>query len=209
MPDQRPRQLSALPARGGRDRRPSRRRAGGPRSDPALAAPSAAILALVGLAFAASVAFVVARGGSELTPRPRPSSAVGAGRRRGRAGRAEPPTPRPTRRRAPTPDADTDAQRRPRRRRRHRHRLPTPAPDAEPTPEPTAKPTPGADVGSLRAAEPCPGTPAAGSTRPSGDNLFSIANYFGVPLATVYGRNPWAENGLRAGRELRLPPPTR
>jgi hypothetical protein len=43
-----------------------------------------------------------------------------------------------------------------------------------------------------------------------GDNLFSIANYFGVPLRRVYAMNPWLENsGLRAGQELRLPPPTR
>ena len=43
----------------------------------------------------------------------------------------------------------------------------------------------------------------------SGDNLFSIANYFGVPLSTVKAMNPWTKNGLKAGRELRIPPPTR
>jgi LysM repeat protein len=43
-----------------------------------------------------------------------------------------------------------------------------------------------------------------------GDNLFSIANYFGVPLASIYARNPWLRGtGLRAGQQLRLPPPTR
>ena len=44
----------------------------------------------------------------------------------------------------------------------------------------------------------------------SGDNLFSIANYFGVSLDSIYDRNPWVrQSGLRAGQELRLPPPTR
>jgi LysM repeat protein len=44
----------------------------------------------------------------------------------------------------------------------------------------------------------------------AGDNLFSIANYFGVSLDSIYDRNPWARTqGLRAGQELRLPPPTR
>ena len=43
-----------------------------------------------------------------------------------------------------------------------------------------------------------------------GDNLFSIANYFGVSLEAVYDRNPWTRtSSLRAGQELRLPPPTR
>jgi LysM repeat protein len=44
----------------------------------------------------------------------------------------------------------------------------------------------------------------------SGDNLVSIARYFGVPLDVVRERNPWTETtGLVAGQELRLPPPTR
>jgi LysM repeat protein len=43
----------------------------------------------------------------------------------------------------------------------------------------------------------------------SGDNLFSIANYFGVPADTVKAMNPWTKNGLTVGRSLRLPPPTR
>jgi spore germination protein YaaH len=44
----------------------------------------------------------------------------------------------------------------------------------------------------------------------SGDNLVSIANYFGVPFDTVTERNPWTRTTqLVAGQELRLPPPTR
>jgi len=59
--------------------------------------------------------------------------------------------------------------------------------------------------------EPCPNADRCWiyTVRP-GDNLFSIANYFGVPLARVYAMNPWLEStGLRAGQALRLPPPTR
>jgi LysM repeat protein len=44
----------------------------------------------------------------------------------------------------------------------------------------------------------------------SGDNVVSIARYFGVPLDTVYDLNPWLRGtGLRAGQKLILPPPTR
>ncbi|HVL54545.1 MAG TPA: LysM domain-containing protein, partial [Vitreimonas sp.] len=44
----------------------------------------------------------------------------------------------------------------------------------------------------------------------SGDNLFSIANYFGHSLETVYRLNPWAQSTpLRSGQQLILPPPTR
>jgi hypothetical protein len=40
--------------------------------------------------------------------------------------------------------------------------------------------------------------------------VFSIARYFGVPMDSIYDRNPWLrETGLRAGQQLRLPPPTR
>jgi spore germination protein YaaH len=43
-----------------------------------------------------------------------------------------------------------------------------------------------------------------------GDNLVSIARYFGVPFDVVTERNPWTETTpLVAGQELRLPPPTR
>jgi hypothetical protein len=43
----------------------------------------------------------------------------------------------------------------------------------------------------------------------SGDNLTSIANYFGVSLAKVRAMNPWTSGGLTVGRGLRIPPPTR
>jgi hypothetical protein len=88
---------------------------------------------------------------------------------------------------------------------------PTLAPTPTPTPEPTARrtprPSPTSDRYQLLRA--CGSRCWMYRVRP-GDNLFSIANYFGVPLASIYARNPWLRGtGLRAGQQLRLPPPTR
>lgn len=86
---------------------------------------------------------------------------------------------------------------------------PSPTPSEPPTPRPTATPRPSSDRYAV--LEPCPSTPSCWIyTVRSGDNLVSIAHWFGVPLETVYEMNPWARTtGLRAGQELRLPPPTR
>jgi hypothetical protein len=88
---------------------------------------------------------------------------------------------------------------------------PSPTPTPTPTPEPTAqrtpRPTPESDRYRLLRA--CGTRCWMYRVRP-GDNLFSIARYFGVPLASIYSRNPWLRSsGLRAGQQLRLPPPTR
>lgn len=86
---------------------------------------------------------------------------------------------------------------------------PSPSPSPSPTPAPTPTPRPTSDRYEL--LEPCPGKPDCYIyTVRAGDNLVSIANYFGVPLATVYDLNPWLRgSGLRAGQKLTLPPPTR
>jgi LysM domain len=95
---------------------------------------------------------------------------------------------------------------------------PTPAPTASPPPTaapsdgataaPSTGPTPSSDRYALLV--PCPDAPDCWIyTVRSGDNLFSIANYFGVQLKTVETMNPWVASGLRAGRELRIPTPTR
>ncbi len=88
---------------------------------------------------------------------------------------------------------------------------PTPTPTATPTPTPTATPKPKPSSARYALLTACPNTPKCWIYKVrSGDNVYSIANYFGVKLARVYAMNPWLESsGLRAGRSLRLPPPTR
>jgi LysM repeat protein len=87
---------------------------------------------------------------------------------------------------------------------------PNPTPAATPTPEPTAKATPKPKSSRYALLTPCPGTSDCYIyVVRSGDNLFSIAKYFGVPLKTVQAMNPWTKSGLVAGRQLRIPTPTR
>ena len=88
---------------------------------------------------------------------------------------------------------------------------PTPSRTPSPTPEPTAKPTKKPTSARYALLTACPGTPDCYIyVVRSGDNLFSIARYFGVPLSTVKAMNPWTKSsGLVAGRELRIPTPTR
>ncbi|HEY4189250.1 MAG TPA: LysM peptidoglycan-binding domain-containing protein [Candidatus Limnocylindrales bacterium] len=85
---------------------------------------------------------------------------------------------------------------------------PTVAPTPKPTPKPTAKPT--SDRYKLLTA--CPDKPNCWIYRVrSGDNLYSIAHYFGVSQSTLYAWNPRYANGahLRTGDQIRMPPPTR
>jgi hypothetical protein len=173
----------------------------GPTGESGMRLTPAVVAALVVLAasFALSVGFVVANGGmtlrgvetaAESSPSDAPSASAAV---EGHAatpsiapGVAPSPSPTP----APTP---------------------APSPEASPTaaPSATASPQPSSDRYEL--LTPCGDEPDCWMYEVrSGDNLTSIANYFGVPLAEVYERNPWAETEqLRPGLELRLPPPTR
>ena len=87
--------------------------------------------------------------------------------------------------------------------------LPTPSATPSATPAPTPTGTPRSDRYKLLTA--CPNTPNCWIyTVRHGDNVFSIAHYFGVSTDSIYARNPWLkQTGLRAGQHLRLPPPTR
>jgi spore germination protein YaaH len=74
---------------------------------------------------------------------------------------------------------------------------------------PTAAPLPTSDRYAVLAA--CPATASCWIYRVrQGDNLVSIANWFGVPLATIYQMNPSLRTTtLRAGTQIRIPTPTR
>ena len=85
---------------------------------------------------------------------------------------------------------------------------PTVAPTERPTPKPTKKPT----SDRYKLLEPCPNQRKCWIyTVRSGDNLYSIAHFFGIPLAVIYDWNPRYAQGarLRQGDEIRMPPPRR
>ncbi len=165
---------------------------------------TAGALALFALAFVISVGFVVATGGLALTaavPTATPGGAV-----LGEIETAPPsflPTPEPTA--EPTPAATPSPSPSP-----SPSMIPTVAPTPAATPEPTAKATPRPTSNRFALLKPCPSTPDCYIyIVRSGDNLFSIAKYFGVPLKTVQAMNSWTKSGLVAGKELRIPTPTR
>lgn len=154
---------------------------------------AAAALVLLG-SVAISFGFVLARGGLDLpVASPQPTRLAVASIQPTAAPTIAPtvaPTPAPTARPTPSPTA-----------------VPTPTPSASPPPRPSPAPT----SDRYQLLSPCPDAPDCWIyVVRAGDNLASIANYFGVPLETVRDLNPWTETtGLRAGQELRLPPPTR
>jgi LysM repeat protein len=93
---------------------------------------------------------------------------------------------------------------------------PTPTPSAtpEPTPSPTPKPTASGGIPSasrLAVLKPCSGQKGCYVyTIRAGDNLFSIAHWFGVPLATIYAWNPTVkQTGIHPGNQIKIPTPTR
>lgn len=176
------------------------------RATPAVTPAMFGALVLLAAAFTASVVFTFARGGLDLgiaaaptSPAPSASAiaVVPSAAATPAASVAVSASPVDT----PAPTASPVA---------------TPSPTAEPTPSSTPEPTasdgasplPSSDRYALLTA--CPDKPDCWIYRVrSGDNLFSIAKYFGVPLATVKALNPWTQSGLKVGRDLILPPPTR
>jgi LysM repeat protein len=161
-------------------------------------------LLVLAASFALSVGFVVANGGMALPGGASPSAqavlgSAGPGPSLSPAApsiaASDAPSIEPSG--APTAEASVQSE--------------TSAPTVAPTASPSEAPSPNASSDRYALLSPCPDAPHCWIyvTR-SGDNLVSIAGYFGVPLAEVYERNPWTETEqLVAGRELRLPPPTR
>ncbi len=88
---------------------------------------------------------------------------------------------------------------------------PSPSPTVDPTPTPTPKASAKPKSDRYKVLEACPDRSGCWIyTVRSGDNLYSIANYFGHPLSTIYAWNPqYPDKRLRAGDEIRMPPPTR
>lgn len=90
---------------------------------------------------------------------------------------------------------------------------PTPTPTASPerTPRPTPKPTRKPTSDRYRLLDPCPDRNRCWIyVVRSGDNLYSIGNYFGHSLGVIYTWNPqYPDKRLRVGDQIRMPPPTR
>ena len=89
--------------------------------------------------------------------------------------------------------------------------VPSASPSVTPEPTPAATPKPKPTSNRYALLKPCPDEPKCWIyVIRSGDNLVSIAHYFGVSVDRVRALNPWTRTqGLRVGRELILPPPTR
>lgn len=159
-----------------------------------------AALLVLAASFALSVGFVVANGGMDLpmaassspeagVQSPAPSPATSA------SPDAASPAPSPVA--SPSATASIAAE--------------TAEPSLVPTASPSGPPTPGSSSDRYALLEPCgDATDCWIYTVRGGDNLVSIARYFGVPFDTVVELNPWTgTTQLVAGQELRLPPPTR
>jgi LysM domain-containing protein len=160
-----------------------------------LTTPVFASIVVLVMAVSASVAFAMARGGlvlSAASPAPPPSSVAAIPSPIAPAVSPSAATPAAPASPSPSPSLTV-----------------SPSPFATPTVKPTAAATPRSDRYKLLRA--CGDAPRCWIyTVRSGDNLYSIANYFGVSKDSIYARNPWLrKSGLRAGQELRLPPPTR
>jgi hypothetical protein len=85
----------------------------------------------------------------------------------------------------------------------------TPPLTPEPTPRPTATPRPTSDR--FAVITKCPGRKDCWIyTIRRGDNLFSIAHWFGVSIGRIHAMNPWTlTRGIHPGNELLIPTPTR
>jgi hypothetical protein len=155
-------------------------------------------LVVLVMALTASVAFVLARGGAmSIGPSGSPVGSAPVAVVSPSIAPVSPTavaavTPTPTLTPAPTP-------------------TPTATPSPSPTPAPTRTPRPSPRSDRFDLLRACPDTPRCYIyTVRRGDNVFSIARYFGVSQESIYSRNPWLrDSGLRAGQQLRLPPPTR
>ena len=167
----------------------------------------AAALVVLLLSAAVSLGFVVANGGLTLpvaavgTSAPPSSTAAGLGPTVAPVVTA---SPSPSISASPVPASQAPASAAP-------TSSPSPVATPVPTPRPTATPRPKPTSDRFALLTRCPNKPDCWIyVIRSGDNLYSIANYFGVSLERVKALNPWTRTErLRAGRQLILPTPTR
>lgn len=184
---------------------------------PAIPRAIAASLAVLALSAGISFGFVLQRGGIDLPSTLAASTAAAAVG----SGSASAPTPSAPAASAPpstsaapsaagSPAAATPGS-------------PNGASSAPPAASPTPATTPAAPTASpaasssgpsadrLAVISPCAGQPGCWIYHVrAGDNLWSIAHWFGIPLDTVYAWNPvYKTKTIRAGDALRIPTPTR
>ena len=166
---------------------------------------TAGALAVFLVAFAISLAFMLANGGLALSDAPTPAPSAGV------LGEVETAAPHPTPAHTPIATSTPAPAATPRPTATAAVvATPIPSPTPAATPAATARPTSRPTSGRYALLRACPDQADCWIYRVrSGDNLYSIARYFGVPLKTVQAWNPWTANGLKVGRDLRIPPPTR
>jgi hypothetical protein len=174
-----------------------------PRREPISPAVIAATLILVA-AIATSFGFLAVRGGFALAL-PNPSAdlvaAIGSPSPTPASTPVAPspsviPTETPPSSPSPTPTLSPTA---------------TPAPTATPSPQPpTATPTPAPSSNRYAVLTKCPSTPDCWIyVIRAGDNLRSIANWFGVNYDRMIAMNPNLRTPIHPGDSLRIPTPTR
>jgi len=152
-------------------------------------------------AIAASFGFLAVRGGfdlaaanvnpSQIAAAPEPSASPAAASPSAATSSTPSPTPSPTPSATPSP-------------------TPSPTPTATPTPPTTPAQTPPPKSDRYALLTRCPSTPDCWIyIIRAGDNLTSIAHWFGVSYDRVIAMNPGLHRPIRPGDPLRIPTPTR